>query len=72
MNYFFISKRNTGKSLIIKDILKSRYKPPYFICDIENLTLGRVYSNFRIINLYDDKFKDATVIQNFYDDSFIF
>ncbi len=42
----------------------------YFICDVEWLTLGRVYNTFKVINPYDDAFSKATVIPNFYDENF--
>ncbi len=43
--------------------------PTYFICDVECLTLGRIYNTFQVINPYDDAFSDATIIPNFYDDT---
>jgi hypothetical protein len=40
-----------------------------FICDIELLTLGRVYNTFQVINPYDDAFSEAIIIPNFYDNT---
>jgi hypothetical protein len=45
------------------------YPRKYFICDVEFLTLGRVYNTFKVINPYDDAFSKATIIPNFYDDT---
>jgi hypothetical protein len=41
--------------------------PTHFICDVEMLTLGRVYNTFEVINPYYDDFSDALTISNFYD-----
>ena len=46
--------------------------PEFFICDVELLTLGRVYNTFQVINLYEYEFSEATIIPNFYDDAFNF
>jgi hypothetical protein len=66
----FIPKRQSGKAYIVRDLLeftKTNWLPNYFICDVELLTLGRVYNTFKIINHYDDSFSEATIIHNFYD-----
>ena len=74
-SFYYIPRQNTGKSIILQEILRKMLEdklPTHFICDVELLTLGRVFNTFQVINLYEDEFSEATIIPNFYDISFNF
>ncbi len=67
---YLIHYKKTGKSVVVQDTLRTMLEdklPTHFICDVELLTLGRVFNTFKVINPYKDAFSEATIIPNFYD-----